>query len=313
MLIQRGDARHSPCHVVTTRIVSDDPASRARFVRLDSMTMRTAIAGLAIAVIGAASIRAAHAGACPDAHLQVLVPEHSAVPTNFQVRVVFQRDQPVEVIELVDPTTRQIKATGRVAAADAEVIVRKDGGAVVPADVHRTTASTRPVITVQPQAPLDPMTRYVVVVRTKQQDFVVARFTTENDPDASPPALAPVVKAQLFTWHFKTPDWKDPSGSFAEVTVSGVTGAAGFEIHELQPGDTASETTLRAIVTGTGPRLRFGSLDACSDVDLRFPAVSKGARSQPWKLAIRAFDLAGNVSPLRDFTIDLAKPRLTRR
>jgi hypothetical protein len=249
----------------------------------------------------------AHAGACPSAQLASLPGDGAvAVPTNVRPRVVF-RAATVEAHELADPTTRRVVASGTVVAADAEVLVRKTGGAIVPATIRRTTAAPHLVVTVEPTAALAAATRYEVVVRSKTAAYAVAHFTTAAAPDTVAPTLAKADHAQLVTWKpSRPPHWKDPHGSYVEVAVS-ATDEAAFEIHVLAPGEPASDATLRTIALQSAGKLRFGVVDSCAGADFAIPAATK---TQPkLHVSIRAVDLAGNASPLRELTIDLAKPR----
>ncbi len=252
----------------------------------------------------------AHAGACPSAHLGLL-PDQSPVPTNVQLRVVFHDDRSVEVLELVEGSS-SIVASGQADAADFDVVVRKDpAGAVVPTLFRRSTGAKHPSFVVQPKQPLVAKTRYAVVVRTKTRDYVVARFTTSDGPDTAPPTLGDVTRAQLFRWKGSTPPhWKDAVGTFAEVTLGDSDGALGYEIHELATGEQPSDATLRSVITHvTGKTVRFGVTDSCTGSDFAFPPVPPRTRSQPLHLWIRAFDAAGNLSPLREVVLDLAKPK----
>lgn len=273
---------------------------------LPSRWMRAALAVLLVA----AGAGAAQAGACPSPRLKI-VSERAPVPTNAQLRVVFDDDRSAEVLELVDGTS-SIVASGVVDAADFEVLVREDaGGAVVPTLLRRSATIEHPSFIVQPTQALAPNTRYALVVHTKIRDFVVSRFTTTDGPDTTPPTLGDVARARFFRWkESKQPHWKDLFGSFAEITLGERGGALGYEIHELAPGEQPSDATLRTVITDQpGTTLRFGVTYSCNGSDFAFPPVPKHARSQLLHLWIRAFDAAGNVSPLREVVLDLAKQR----
>ena len=82
---------------------------------------------LAIVLLAAAATASAmtqvHAGACPSHQLAILSPTRTNAPTNSVVRVQF--DGPgVEVVELVDETTRQIKKSGMASIKTAVVSLR---------------------------------------------------------------------------------------------------------------------------------------------------------------------------------------------
>jgi hypothetical protein len=255
----------------------------------------------------AGTVGRVQAGACPNGRLR-LTPASSVVPTNVELRLVFDAPE-VELVELADGT-QSITASGAASAAELEVVVRKDGGAVVPTTIRRTSHASRPSLAVQPRSPLAARTRYAVVAHTKTADYVISRFMTGDGPDDVPPTLDKVDQARVFRWTPSSPPhWKDVNGSFAELTLSGVQDAAGYEIHELQPGEAPSESTLRVVTTGRGATVQFGSLSSCFGADFELPAVARRTKSQPLHLWIRAFDLAGNVSPLREVTLDLAKQR----
>ncbi len=137
------------------------------------------------------------------------------------------------------------------------------------------------------------------------------RGSTTDGPDTTPPTLGAVTRARFFRWkESKHPHWKDSFGSFAEITLGDREGALGYEIRELAPGESPSDATLRAVINGQpGTTLRFGVTESCHGSDFAFPPVAKHARSQLLHLWIRAFDAAGNVSPLREVVLDLAKQR----
>jgi len=259
------------------------------------------------AVVLAGTVGSVQAGTCPPAQLWTTV-SSSPVPTNVQLRVVFPAPG-VEVFELVDGGP-SIAKSGSATAAESDVLVRKEGGAVVPTTLRRTTKAKHASFIVQPRSPLVPNTRYAVVVRTKQAEYIVSRFTTGDGPDAVPPTLDRVVKAEFVRWKPSSPPhWKDPVGSFVELTLGGTQDVAGYEVHELQAGEVPSDDTLRVVVRDRGTTLRFDSTDACLGADFEFPPVPKRTKSQPLHLWIRAFDAAGNLSPLREVTVDLGKQR----
>src|SRR5262245_58987113 len=130
---------------------------------------------LLVLVAVTVTARPAAAGECPQPRLQLLLPS-TDVPTNAQVRVMFEAPS-VPACELVDEETRQIKDEDVVIAANVDVALRTDAGRSVAVTVQRTTKSAHPIVIAIPKAPLEPTTRYAVVMRGKQRELVVAHFT----------------------------------------------------------------------------------------------------------------------------------------
>ncbi len=291
---------------------------RARQRRLETMRPVPAVVAAlswlaATAAVGALGPGAAgaYAGACPSAHLAVMPADNAqSVPTNVQVRLLFERDE-VEAFELIDGSSSQIAKTGMITAAKVDVVVRRAGGREVAATVTRALAAAHPVVIVQPTAALAAHAHYEVVARGGGGELIVSRFETGATALGDVPALSGVVRARALRWAESShPSWKDPHGSYAEVTLDGVRGAAGYELHERTADEPASAHTLRAVLVqdrdDPRPEIRFGSLGACGAPDYAFPPVPRGKRHAPHHLWIRAFDLAGHVSSLREITLDLA-------
>lgn len=258
------------------------------------------IAAVAAVIGGAAAT--ARAGACAHPGLAVVPTGAALVPTNVEIRVVFAAAT-VEAVELVDEHSRQIAASGAVEAATATVEIRDRAGRAVAATVRRAAASPAPVVLVKPAAPLAPATDYAVVVGSAGASYAVARFTTGAGPDDAAPTLEPPSRVQAYRWRrHRRPHWKDPRGTFAEVTARAGADVVGVEVHT---GAAGSIDTLAAVVTPDAAGLiRFGALDPCRRPDVELPA-----QRAPLPLWIRGFDAAGNLSPLRPIALDLAHPR----
>ena len=271
---------------------------------------RLALCAVACAV--AAFAARASAGACPGPGIRVLPDGSAAVPTNVQVRLLFDAER-VAVVELVDEVTRQIRKEGTVDAGAVDVLLETDDGAAVPVSLRRPPSTFRPVIIAAPTTPLAPRTRYAVIVRSGPDSYVVGRFATGDGPDTEPPAIGAVVDARFFRYPEPT-DWKDPTGSAADVTFSGVDGAAALEVYALDGAGPPTDAGLRAIVehrSGATVTLRDGG--PCQWANFEFPDVPRGARAYPLSLGVRAVDAAGNASALVELTLDLAHPRMARK
>lgn len=271
--------------------------------------------GIAVAVVAAVAARPGPAagGACPEPHLATVPRDGAtAVPTNVQPRVVFEAAT-VEVVELVDRATRQIAKSGAASAADAEIRLRDSTGGIVAAELRRI-ATRHPVFVVRPTAELAANRDYDIIVHTAADDYAVARFTTGDAPDRVEPGFDGVGAARLHAWTPSKPaHWKDVLGSYAEVAVTGLDGAAGFELHALGEHADATDATLVALVLSTrGGKLEFGSLSSCVTADVEIPGRPKRGQPHDWHLWVRTFDAAGNASPLRELTFDLRRRKRAR-
>jgi hypothetical protein len=253
---------------------------------------------------------AAHAGACPPARLVVLPGDDlrgddTAAPTNVELRVVFDARR-VEVVEMRDRTTRSTVASGTASAADATLVLRGADGVEVPIDVRRALGAAHPVWLARPRSELVPNARYTVSIRTKERDYAVAHFTTTSGPLRDAPQLTRVASARVLRWP-EPRSWKDPSGLYAELALDGLAGAAGLELHELAADELPSATTLRWIGSAAAT-VRLGSTTACPPASFAFPDPPKG-KLHLW---LRAYDLAGKTTELREVVLDPAHPQRAR-
>lgn len=261
------------------------------------------------ALVAAALLMPASArgGACPGPG--VAIEPTSTAPTNAQVRMIF--DAPSAEVTEHPVGSSQNERSAYVAAADVEVILREASGRVVPATIERTARSTKPIVIVTPGAPMRPSTPHEIVLRSKVGTVIAARFTTGTDVDTEAPTLGTVGAARVYRWA-PAHHWKDATGMFAEVHVTGTKGAIGFELHALGADARATASTLVAVIYTGGDTpdqvVRFGNLTACNGTNFILPAKEKTQR-----LAIRAFDAAGNVSVFGDVVLDLAHPRIKRQ
>jgi hypothetical protein len=269
------------------------------------METRTGATGLLVAALVLATPGpAARAGACPGQQLRVFPDGGSTVPTNVQVRLDLDASE-VTVYELVDERTRQVRKSGQVQAGAIVVELRPESGPAVPVTVRRPPSTHRPLILVSPRRPLAARTRHQVVVRSRTEAFVVARFTTGNGAATTAPALGPITSAR-FGRHPRARHWKDATGAWAEVTLAGGSDAEAFEVHVLRAGDAPTDATLRAIVprgVGRPVTVRLHDGGPCHGANFAFPPVPRGARSSPLRLGLRAVDAAGNASPVREVTL----------
>jgi hypothetical protein len=250
----------------------------------------------------------AAAGECPHPHLAVLPADGARdVPTNVEVRVVMEAAS-VEVFELVDPVTRQIAKEGDVSTFG--VVLRDAHGATIATRTRRIDAR-HPIAIADPVTALAANTTYAVVVHAPKEDYVVSHFTTGAARDGDAPALDKVKTARISDWP-RQGDWKDAYGSLAEAELGGVEGAAGFELHDLSGDASPSDTTLRAVILSAGPRVRFGSAWGCVAPNFAIPGKPARNADAHWHVWVRAFDLAGNVSPMREMIFDLRHRSIAR-
>lgn len=238
--------------------------------------MRCAIAALFVSAN-------AYAGACPWGRLRVEV--RDGAPTNVEVRFTFES----ETVEV-----REVGAGGAIlkeapaSARDATLTLRANG-AVVPVTLRRELGAAHPRWLARPVKDLAPHTAYTVSVA----DVDVVRFVTGDGPDHDAPKLAG-AKATVYGWPWAR-DWKDPSGTFAELALDGLEGATGVEVY-----DDPDARELRWF----GEQPRFGSISECGT------ATYSMATHPIW---VRAYDAAGNVSPLREVDLDARRPKRRRR
>lgn len=268
------------------------------------------IALAVVSLAGPLQVREVRAGACPGPQVHVYPDGSEAVPTNARVVLVFDAAE-VTAYELLDLKSRQIARSGPVTTSGARVSLRDGSGRQVPFTLRRPASTKKPVWILEPRGALLPRSRYAVVLGMPGAEYVVARLVTGDGPDGAPPALSAVPKA-VYGVHSRPKDWKDPWGRHAALSLTGVLGADIFEIHELSGQGPPSDSTLRAVVTGrraSDLTLILADGGPCHRANFVFPLAPRGARSHPLRLGVRALDFAGNSSPTREVTLDLARPR----
>lgn len=240
------------------------------------------------------------AQACPGPHARAL-PEDGAegVPTNLQARLLFS--EPTSTLyELGEG--RRILAFETVPASEVTLLLRDEAGREVPSRSRSAPGAAQPLLLLEPAAPLAPHARYSLLARTAARTLTLSRFRTGSGPDALAPS-ARLERARLLRLELRR--YGDPSGLRVELSLSGAEGVAGYELHELGPGEAPTEVTLRAVGLGSlGRAVHFGAR-SCLSSDLRFPPAGAPAR---WSLALVPFDLAGNRGEARPFVVDLAHP-----
>jgi hypothetical protein len=270
------------------------------------MSARTGFGVWVAMVAGIAAVVAtegrAQAGACPEPQVSAIpADEATGVPTDAEVRLFFG-ERHVRAYELRDPTSRSVVKDGTADAATATVKLRVAGKPDVDLTLRRIDA-TQPVLIAKPKRVLDGGTTYAVVLVTDKDSFVISHFTT-GQSTTTESAKLDAASGKMFTWRIPHADWKDPSGSFAEVTTRGAHGA-GFEVYELAPDEQPSDAKLRVVVPGVASKFRFGSVHGCGSPDFTFDEPAKSPRRL--SLAVRTYDDAGNASPIVRFSLDLKR------
>lgn len=225
------------------------------------------------------------------------------IPTNARVLVFFPGPEAT-----VYSTPLRFTATATKVRFDALTIAFRDPAKrLVPGTTVEMAGTTLPTLAVRPQAPLVAHTKYQLVARANNREFVLAELRTGAGPITEAPKAAEVEQPLYYT------DYPCVSGActpFAELRLRNVAApwTTLYEIHVLGADGEVHPGTLRTIVQERydGPTRRIylgGASNGCwPQPDFSFPSAGK------LLLGIRPVDLAGNQGPLVRVTLDLDHP-----